>query len=571
MADIDYKKLADETELAWEPLFTRLQSDDEKINLGAYTLLDPSNKTIPHSLSVTLNDIAVFVNKVETFLGDAQEQVMITTEDKNLDTSKVETVINAFFRGANDLLLNQQEHPLDMVVDQQTCRRGGVAAKVIFDIDPSTGELKPLIRVLDRKGLTFGADSKGTAWTSYKTRRSRQNILLDYPDAESFMGNKTEDIEVQDIWTRDFNKVLIENHEALFKPNVFKDKLGNSYVPIVIRIVPMGSTYGTIEFWGESLLLLIRGIMPELNRLLSIAQSMNQKELDHALQLHVPNNELPLEETPEHDKVTNSTAVNEVPIGGGYDLMPLGQLREQAWRFYQVFEIRMQRGGANAFDLGTFTQTMSFVALEEIAEGRAQIYLPRLNTRGSLYDGIAKMGISQIQTSGQTQFMVGTQTHKVSDLDGEYDIKYKYTNRSPGRDAARWQMYAGIGDGLSERTKLEKVIELEDVDGEIRQKRIEEAGILFVSVKKSRAILALAEEADAGSKKAKLELKLALEELGVTLDQIMAGDIEPEQGIPSEPQPPNALALAPVLEGGGGRQSPSQQALIGNNGGSGNG
>ena len=129
MADIDYKKLADETELAWDPLFTRLASDDELINLGLYTLLDPSNQTIPHSLSVTLNDIAVFVSKVETFLGDAEGQVMVTSEDKNLDTSEVEAVINAFFRGANELLLNQQEHPLKMSVDQQTCRRGGGSYK----------------------------------------------------------------------------------------------------------------------------------------------------------------------------------------------------------------------------------------------------------------------------------------------------------------------------------------------------------------------------------------------------------------------------------------------------------
>ncbi len=561
MADIDYKKWADETELAWNPLFTRLASDDELINLGAYTLLDPSNQTIPHSLSVTLNDIAVFVSKVETFLGDAEGQPMITTKDKNLDTSKVETVINAFFRGANDLILNQQEPPLDMTVDQQTCRKGGVATKVIFDIDPNTRELSPLIRVLDRKGLTFGADSKGTAWTSYKTRRSRQKILLDYPDAERFMGNKTEDIEVQDIWTRDFNKVLIENHEALNEKNLFKDKMGNSYVPIVIRIVPMGSTYGTIEFWGESLLFLVRGIMPELNRLLSVAQSLNQKELDHALQLDVPPEHFPLEETPLHDDVTRAAAVTQT-TGKGFSSMPLGQLREQAWRFYQVFETRMQRGGANAFDLGTFTQTMSFVALEEIAEGRAQIYLPRLNTRGSLYDGIARMGISQIQTSGQSQFMIGTQTYKVSDLDGEYDIEHKYTNRSPGRDAARWQMSAAAGGDVSRKFKRENILELEDPDGEERQLRIEEAELLFPTVKKAATIMALDEEADAGSKKAEVFRELALEELGVTMDQIMSGDIEPEQGIPSEPQKPNPLGLST----GGGRPS-APPSLTGDTGG----
>ena len=559
----DYRTLAKETETAWEPLFTRLQNDDNLINLGAYTLRDTDKATIPHVLSVTLNDIAVFVSKVETFLGDAQEQVMITSEDKNLDTSKVETIINALFLGGNDLLLNQQEHPLDMAVDQQTCRRGGVAAKVIFNIDETTGELSPLIRVLDRNRFTFGTDEKGLVWTSYKTKRARNKILAEYPDIEHLLDNKTQDIEVQDIWTREHNEIWIDGKEVLRKPNLFKDKMtGFGYVPIVIRIVPMGSTYGTIEFWGESLLFLIRGIMPELNRLLSIAQSMNQKELDHALQQKVPEGDVG-GEAPDHAAVTKPGAVTQVEIGGGFESMPLGQLREQAWRFYQVFETRMQRGGANAFDLGTFTQTMSFVALEEIAEGRAQIYLPRLNTRGALYDGITKMGINQIQTSGHSQFTIGNQTYDVADLEGEYDIKHKYTNRSPGRDAARWGMSAAAGADVSKKFKREHILELEDPEGEERQLRVEEAELLFVSVKKSRVILALAEDADAGSKKAELELKLALDELGVTLDQIMAGDIEPEQGIPKEPQKPSPLGL-PVTDRAG---QPRSQALIPKNGG----
>ena len=560
MADI--RQLAKDTEGAWSPLFTRLRTDDELINLAKYILLDPDFNTIPHSLSVTLNDIGVFVSKVETVLGDSEEKPVVETEDKNLDTSKVETVSNAIFEGADKLLANQQEPPLNMSIDQQTCRRGGGAAKVIFNVDAKTSELTPTIRVLDRLGLTFGTDQKGLVWTSYKTRRPLHKIMIDYPTIDlSSLKNKTEDIEVQDIWTREKNEIWVEDKQVFEQKNLFKSKMtGLSYVPIVIRIVPMGSTYGVIEFWGESLLFLIRTIIPELNRLLSIAQSLNQKELDHALQLHVPPEDLDGSPPPEHDQLTDQSAVTKVPIGGGVETMPLGQLREQSWRFLQVFEARMQRGGANAFDLGTFNQAMSGIALMEVAEGREQIYLPRLNTRGLLKDGIVEMAIDQIQTSGLSEVKLGGQTYKVSDLEGEYDIKYKYTNKSPAKDAARWQMFATIGDGLSERTKLDKVIELEDVDGEIRQKRIEEAGILFVSVKKSRAILALAEEADAGSKKAELELTLALEELGVTLDQIMAGDIEPEQGIPREPQKPSPLGL---IEGGGSAQAP--QSLIGGN------
>ncbi|KKN17518.1 hypothetical protein LCGC14_0965030 [marine sediment metagenome] len=562
MADIDYRELAKQTRTDWGGLFTRIYDDNEMINLAKYTLLDTDGKEIPNALSLTLNDFAVFVNKVETALGDSEEKLVVETEDKNLDTSKVETVIKAMFRGGDKLLANQQESPLDMAIDQQNCRAGGSAAKVIFNVDAETGELTPQIRSLNRIGLTFASDTKGVTWTSYLTKRSRTRILSEYPDVESYLRGKETDIEVEDIWSREHNEVWVNGHQVWNRENLFKNfRTGEGYVPIVIRIVPMGSTYGDIKFWGESLLLLIRTIMPELNRLLSIAQSLNQKELDHALQLKVEEEDLDGSDPPEHDNVTNPRKVTKVGKGGGFDIMPLGELRQQAWQLYQAYEARMQRGGANAFDLGTFSQTMSFIALAEVAEGREQIYLPRLNTRGLLKDGIAEMGVDQILTSGLSEVKLGGQTYKVSDLKGEYDIKHKYTNKSSVKDAARWQMYAAIGNGLSERSKLEKVIELEDVDGEIRQKKIEEAEILFVSVKKARAIRALAEEADAGSEQAKIELELALQELEVTLDQIMAGDIEPEQGIPKEPQKPNPLALS--NRGGG------SQAL--NNGGNENG
>ena len=556
----DNRKIAKETETSWQPLFTRLKSDDELINLAKYTLRDSDLKEIPHSLSLTLNDIGVFVSKVETVLDDSEEKPVVETEDKNLDTSKVEGVLKAIFKEADRLLANQQESPFNMAIDQQDCRRGGSAAKVIFNVDEKTGELTPTIRSLDRLGLTFASDQKGLIWTSYKTKRPIHRILSDYPELEGKLKDKTEDIEVQDIWTRDHNEVWVEENQVIDEKNPFKNfRTGEGYVPIVIRIVPMGSIYGGIQFWGESLLFLIREIIPELNRLLSIAQSLNQKELDHALQQKV----LPENiggEPPDHAAVTKPGAVTQ--LEGEFNSMPLGQLREQAWRFLQVFETRMQRGGANAFDLGTFGQTMSGIALMEVAEGREQIYLPRLKTRGLLKDGISVMAIDQIKTSGLSEVKLGGQTYKVSDLEGEYDITHQYTNKSPIKDAARWQMYAAIGDGLSKRSKLTNVVEVEDVDGEIRQQKIEESELLFVSVKKARAIRALAEEADAGNKNAEIDLKLALEELDVTLDQIMAGDIEPEQGIPTEPQKPNPLGLA---LGDTGRPAPT---LTGNIGGS---
>lgn len=561
MADVDYKKLADATEKMWEPLFNRIKDDDALVNLERYILYDTGGKEVPHALSVTLNDISVFATNVEAALGAASEQIMVESEDKKLDTAKIEAFIRAAFKGANQLLSNRQEFLLNYFVDQQNCRQGGCAAKVIFDID-SEGVLTPQIKPLIRRNLTYGTDRRGLVWTSYKTERSRDSILTDYLDVERYLDNKTEDIKVQDIWTRERNLVRIENNVALNEKNNF------GYVPIVIRIVPMGSTYGDIKYRGESLFFLIRDLVPELNRLVSIIQSLNQKALDHALQLKVPNEELPLAAVPEHDQVTNPRAVTAVPIGGGFEEMPLGKLLQQAWLLNEKIESRIQRGGLNSFDLGTFTQPMSAVALIEVAEGKENIFKPRLGTRGLLNQGITEMFIDQILTSGATQVKLGRQTYNVSDLEGEYDITFKYTNKSPGRDMARWAMYQTAGDGVSKKTKRTTILELEDPEGEERQLKSEEAELIFPSVKQYRVIKALVEEGERGDEDAELEAEMAAAEMGLTLKQILSGEVQPTEP-QEETKKPQELPLVPLL-GASGRvgQSPVQQEKIGGNGGS---
>ena len=543
MADIDYKKLAKNTEDDWQGLFQRMKDDRDLVNLIPYILLDASKEQspIPNALSVTLNDIPVFATNVEAALAAASEQVVVTSEDKGFKTENVEAIIRAGFRAINKALSRQKKLPLNYFTDQQNCRKGRCAARVIFDINPKTNELIPKLRYWDPLNLTYGLDEEGLWWTSYKTRRSRDVILAEYPDVN--LKDTDTDIEVQDIWTREHNEVWIDNTEVIRREHKLKSHFsGDGYVPVILEIVPVGSFGGEIEFEGESLFYMIRDLVPEVNRLASLFQSLNQKQLDHALQFKTDSDEYPLEETPDHDEVTSPRAVTQVPKGGGFELMPLGAFREQALWLNQMLEVRIQRGGLSNFDAGTFSQPMSGRALIQVAEGRDQVFMPRLGTRGLFNTGVAEMMIDQIRSSGASQVIIAGQTYKVSDLEGEYDIRFDYTVKSPGRDIAKHQMAASVEPGLiSQRTKRVTILEVEDNTGEERQLLIEMAARVFPTTLQYDIVRALVEEGELGDEDAELKAEMAAKEMGLTLKQILVGGLQPVLPTPTKSSPDDVL------------------------------
>src|SRR3990167_876105 len=107
---------------------------------------------------------------------------------------------------------------------------------------------------------------------------------------------------------------------------------------------------------------MIRDIFPELMRYASIIQSLNMKELDHALQERsLKPEDMDGTPPPEHDAITNPRNVTKTT--GAFDAVPIGELKAMAESLHQMLEVRMQRGGINNFDMGTFNQAMSAVAL----------------------------------------------------------------------------------------------------------------------------------------------------------------------------------------------------------------
>lgn len=546
--DIDYKKLSDDRFKAWAPLFDRMKSDNGLINMEPFTLTDTNDKTIPHAISVTLNDISVFVDKVESSLGSADEQVTVESEDKGIDTDYIEDFVNQVFIDADNLLSVRGDVNLNPYIDQMNCRKGRCAVRCVLIWDGK--KLVPELVPWDVEYVTYGMDVQGLAWICYKMERDRDSIEAEYPDF--VLKGNDESYEVQDIWTRTKNEVYIGKDPALVQAHNF------GVVPACVQLVPKGVvTKNDPKYQGESLLYLIRPLVPELNRLVSIMQSLNQKELDHALQLPVPAEDAGMK--PKlHDELTNPGAVNVVPAeGGGYKPMPLGELKQQALWLHQIIETRLQRGGVSNFDMGTFNQPMSAVALVQVGEGRDQTFLPRLGTRGLLKKQIARQIIDrtlqEAKYQGKSSIQVGDYIYDISRLKGNYNIDFKYFIKSPVVDVARYQIGTAAKGMVSDHTIRREIIHLQDPDGEERLLNKEIAEQLSPRVKMYRVIKALLEEAEEGDEDAQLEAEIMAAEMGISLEQVLAGNLEPT---PSEPQNNGTTANMMTLMDSAGRVQP---------------
>ncbi len=70
---IDYKKAVEDKKTELTGLHGRMDEDRKLVELGKYTLKDVNDRAVPNSISVTLNDPAVFAVNVESSMGSAAE------------------------------------------------------------------------------------------------------------------------------------------------------------------------------------------------------------------------------------------------------------------------------------------------------------------------------------------------------------------------------------------------------------------------------------------------------------------------------------------------------------------
>ncbi|KKN65893.1 hypothetical protein LCGC14_0477100 [marine sediment metagenome] len=564
MAEVDYRALATKKYGEWGLLFERMRTDADFFNMISLTdkLLDADDKEIPNSVHVLLNDIATFAWEVETELNSAIEQVEVTSEDKRFDTAYVERFIGVGFTEADKVLSSKGMFPFDPFIDQQTFRRGRASSYCYFTI--KDGVLITDITPWDTRFVVPENDNKGLYYLAGKFYRSESKVLAEHPEALGNTSSGTNN-EILRILSRDTDQIWIGAN--LVRGNAIGGKLLKElpnklgYVPAVYRMVPMGSMLqdeNTIQYQGESGIFLIRLLFKELERIASIIQSLSLKVVDQALQKKIPPEHMRPNSDPGEsvDELNAPGVVNEMPIGGGYELMPLGQLQAAFDRLYQMIQERMQRGTSQIYRNIANPPTATQIMME--AQEQGNIVLPRLNTRGLLKQDLAYMFIKQTidacEKAKITEFKLGNQVFDVSKLKGEYEIEFKYHFNDPRMDAARQSLATAQRGLVPDRDIRINTLRREDWQGDERQLRWEEDERISPLVKLDRNIRALLEDAKRGEPGAESQAKMLIIQMIPALKQAMEGLLTPNRPEELKPAQPIIPLLSERAQSQGGQQ-----------------
>jgi len=525
---MDYIQAIKDKETELSDLYKRMDADRDLLYLSKYTLKDKRGKEIPGVINTTLNDPAVFHANVVAALGSTTQQRVVEGEGlADKATTYIEEFLEAAMGSANQRLRKMGGFELDPFFDDQFCIRGRAGFRCLFREDK--GVVIPDVIPIDTRYFTYEVGPDGLEWGAYKTTRSKGKIKAEYD-----LDIAGKEAEVIDAWSTKDNTIFIAGKKQVEQPNPY------GYVPFGVQIVPLGSMLmekDSVSRYGESIFFLIRDLIPELNRLGSILQTITQASVTPPKFIATKEGTALQLSAEDAAAMSELGAVTPVDIGGGIFLVPMADIKNATRLLHAMIDQRIQAGSLSRLDLGTLTFPLSAVALIEIGESRDQLFLPRLQAKALLNQQLAEMIINQVTAIGHS-VELGTPGHKrkfeVSKLQGEYEVSYRYFTKSPKLDVARYSMAAGAGNLISNDTKRRDILRLEDPDGETHKLNYELAPMLSPVIARVRVIESLIEQDKT------FEAELMAAELGMSLEQIMRGEVPAPAGkepLGQEPKP----------------------------------
>jgi len=353
------------------------------------------------------------------------------------------------------------------------------------------------------------------------------------------------------MWTPEENIIYIAEKEVFKEPNPF------GYVPVCVQKVPIGSMLAdkdSLKYQCESIFFLVRDLMDEYYRCVSVLQTLNFLAIKQATQEYAPESR----EATEPSKLRpGSNVATEAP--GAISLIPYGKAERSMLLALQEINRAINDGTLARIALGDLPGEMSAVALVQVEQGQGQVYMPRLGAGGLEKEQIAPMFISQCQGLGQSTVEMGIPGHKRSwklkDLDGEYRIGYTYTNKSPETDFARVSMAKTYVNVIDEESILRDVLKRDDPEGDLRKLNRQRLRGLVPNLRIYDGILALAQAHEDGDESAATEMDIVEAQLGVSAEQILSGNLpQPEKEPTAEP------TRMPLITNTGSRTSAQEAA-----------
>jgi len=550
-------KLVEAKREEMSPIFNRMDTDEKLYFLEPYKMkkLPPQqNKDMDGVANITLPDPQLYINKAIALLGGLDMQRMVKGRDMtDKQTTKVEEFLDDIFYMIDERLTKRGQLGLDGFTNEQDCVRGRMPARSCIRIDKD-GNLIPDVVFPDARCFVSDNDGENMIWGAPWFRRSKAQIEREYnKPGDNQVTIEGDFAEVVDFWNTEKNMVFVDKQVAREQANT------HGYPPFIESIVPFGSMLGTesaMQHQGESLLWPTRELWNEKNRVATILATLTIEALRGGMQLESKDGTKKPEKSPY-----GAEKVNPVEIGGGYEPMPINDIKNATSLLYSIIETDLQRSGFTALDYGSLTFPLSAIAVTKLTVARNDIMLPRINAKAVFRQVLSRMIIDQCIQLGKT-FKLGQpgnqNSYSTGDLNGDYQINYKFLNISKEQGIANLSIANASQDFLSPDTIRRDVIELKDPDGErvkwesAQAEKIDE--VLFLA----RRAYSLVDK-DKPTELEQLSAKTLMKRVRTIMKQRrMMGTLSELEGQRTPEEEQKGKELLPLLGRGGGQRGGGQ-------------
>lgn len=566
MAEDTWKLITDKMK-EFKNLHDRMDKSKALVYLDKYQLKNFRNQKLDNVINVTGNKPAVFANSIISDLVQSEWQTVVEGDVSKSDQHRIEEFIEANLEQADEYLLERYGLPgLHEWLCNHVCVRGPIGAEWYAYIEKDSYNVHCL--PVDMRWTAYQFGTNGLSWVAPISWRTRADLIAEFPEHESKIpGNKgSELIEVRDYWNGEMNEIWVNSQKIDERHNL------SGKPPFVIVFPPSGFMLRDkdyLEHEAEDIFFMIRGLNEEVNRTLSIEQSLIFNVLRPPYEQEVENMTAEPAQAPPK---TGETI--KVKKGERHAPVPTGDLNRANLTARQDIYRMMDEGAPIAPRM--YTQPPSGAELVAEMEALARLQNSRVVAVRVFREQLARLMIDQYITldKGGGEFSIGKRGRKrgysaanLKDPES-YSISCQLMTKNKRQELANLAMFQAAYGLLPLRYNLTNILMAEDPDGIIRELEMEQArkaepalGLFEMARRYAQQAAEVEDEKEADA--LKIQSKLLTEKAVSMVKQARQPQAQPS-GNGSQPQleqpKGNAQALMPLIGGGGGGGAPRATA-----------
>ena len=468
MADSTWKRI-DNKMTQLKGMHDRMDKTKDLVYLEPYQLNNFRDQKLDNVISVTGNKAAVFGNTIIADLINTQWQTIVEGKITKRDTHRIEQFIEDNLAQADEYLLDRYGLVgLYEWLCNHVCVRGPIGTEWYTWIDEDRYNIHCL--PVDMRWTAFQYGGNGLSWVAPIAFRNREDLEEEFPEYKEKLAGKT-DIEVRDYWDAEKNELWIEKKLVKTQSNPFGKP------PFVIVFPPSGfllRDVGYIKHEAEDIFFMIRGLNDELNRTLSIEQSLIFNALRPPYEQEV---EVLTAEPATPAPVTGQTM--EVKKGERHIPVPTGDLNRANLTARQDI-LRMIDEGAPVSPR-LYTQPPSGAELLAEMEALARLQKSRIVALKVFRQQLARLMIDQYIkiAQGNDEKFIGKKgkrhVYSVAQLKDPdtYSITCQEMSKNKRQELANLSMFIAAYNRLPLKYNLTNILMVEDPEGVMRELEME--------------------------------------------------------------------------------------------------